>query len=87
MNSNEKPARAMPRWRTRPEPNRRIRTPARINGRTRVFSFSLKPTMATSQPVTVVPTLAPKMTPRAWGKVSSPAPTKLTAVTVVALDD
>ena len=31
--------------------------------------------------------LAPKITPSAWGKVSSPAPTKPTAVTVTALDD
>ncbi len=49
--------------------------------------FTLKPRIATSQPVTVVPIFAPMMTPAAWTKVRSPALTKLTTMTVVAEED
>ncbi len=52
-----------------------------------VPSLSLKPSRATSQPVMVVPMLAPKMMPNDSVKVSRPALTKPTAATVVALED
>ena len=48
---------------------------------------ALKPSHATSQAVTVVPILAPIITPIACESVSSPAFTKLTTITVVADDD
>ena len=41
--------------------------------------------MARIWPVTVVPMLAPMMTPMACVRVMSPASTKLTVMTVVAL--
>src|SRR5690606_36247201 len=48
---------------------------------------TLMPTSATSQPVVVVPTFAPKMTQTACESVSSPALTNPTEATVTALDD
>ena len=42
---------------------------------------------ANSQAVNVVPILAPMMTPMAWVSVMSPALTKLTSISVVAVDD
>jgi hypothetical protein len=50
-------------------------------------TFSLKPSSETIQPVLVVPTLAPTITPSAAGKESSPALTKPMVVMVVALED
>ena len=47
----------------------------------------VKPKKDTIHAVTVVPMLAPIMTPMAWTRVSSPALTRLTVITVVALDD
>lgn len=47
----------------------------------------LKPTNDIIHAVTVVPTLAPMMTPMDWRRVIRPAFTKLTTMTVVALDD
>ena len=49
--------------------------------------MSLKPRSATIQPVTVVPMFAPKIMPSDSEKVRSPAPTKPTAATVVALEE
>src|SRR5262249_32595036 len=46
-----------------------------------------KPISATSQPVPVVPTLAPNTRPRPCGKVRSPALTRPIVVIVTALDD
>ena len=43
--------------------------------------------MKTNQPVIVVPILAPIMTPEDSNNVSKPAFTKLTVMTVVALED
>src|SRR5262245_34976673 len=45
------------------------------------------PTSATSQPVPVVPTLAPNTRPSPCGKVKSPALTRPIVVIVTALDD
>lgn len=47
----------------------------------------LKPKAEMIQAVTVVPILAPMMTPIDWPNVSKPAFTKLTTITVVAEDD
>ena len=49
--------------------------------------FTLNPTAEMIHAVTVVPMLAPIMTPMDWASVISPAFTKLTTITVVALDD
>jgi hypothetical protein len=49
--------------------------------------LNFMPTRATSQPVIVVPTLAPNSTHRAWLRLSRPALTKPMAATVTALDD
>ena len=48
---------------------------------------ALNPNHDTIQAVTVVPMLAPIMTPIACVRVRSPALTKLTTITVVAEDD
>src|SRR5690606_39832074 len=47
----------------------------------------LKPNSATIQAVMVVPMLAPMITPVDCTKLSRPALTKLTAITVVVVDD
>ena len=46
-----------------------------------------KPKTAMIQAVTVVPMLAPMITPMAWPSTSRPAFTKLTTMMVVAVDD
>ena len=61
--------------------------PTAINGIARMEISALNPNHDTSQAVTVVPMLAPMITLMAWASVSSPALTKLTTITVVALDD
>ena len=48
---------------------------------------TLKPKAEIIQAVTVVPILAPIMTPMDWERVSRPALTKLTTMTVVAEED
>ena len=48
---------------------------------------ALNPSQATNQAVTVVPMLAPIITPIACTKVRRPAFTKLTTITVVADED
>ena len=52
--------------------------------RARMVMSIEKPRRATSQPVKVVPMLAPRMTPMAWTSSIKPALTKLTTMTVVA---
>ena len=61
--------------------------PNAIEGMAIVAIFILKPRIATSQPVTVVPIFAPMMTPIDCSRVIRPAWTKPTSITVVALDD
>ena len=63
------------------------RNPKIIKGIARIEMSALKPSHATIQAVTVVPILAPIMTPIACVSVRSPALTKLTTITVVADDD
>ena len=65
-----------------------IRTkPSRKRGMESAAMSNLKPSREMIQAVTVVPILAPIMTPMACFRVRSPALTKLTTSTVVALDD
>ena len=45
------------------------------------------PSKATIQPVLVVPILAPIITPIAWEKLNTPAPTKPIVASVVAVED
>lgn len=56
-------------------------------GRANAAISTLKPRAEISHAVTVVPMLAPIMTPMDWVSVRSPAFTKLTTITVVADDD
>ena len=61
--------------------------PTAINGMERTEMSAVKPRSEMIHAVTVVPMLAPMITPTAWVRVRSPAFTKLTTITVVALDD
>ena len=63
------------------------RKPTAMSGTARMEMSALKPSHDTSHAVTVVPMLAPMMTPMAWASVSRPALTKLTTITVVAEED
>ena len=58
-----------------------------IRGTARADTSALKPKTAIIQAVIVVPIFAPIITPIAWRRVRSPAFTKLTVITVVALED
>ena len=60
-----KPATAKPAEEARPPAKRRMSTPTNTIGNAAVPSSSLKPSSATSQPVTVVPTFAPRTMPSA----------------------
>jgi len=64
-----------------------IRKPKPIIGRASADILKLKPTRETIHAVTVVPMLAPNMTPAACTTVRSPALTNDTTITVVADDD
>ena len=61
--------------------------PTAISGIERVEMSAVNPSMEMSQAVTVVPMFAPIITPIAFARESSPAFTKLTTITVVALED
>ena len=61
--------------------------PMPIRGMERVDISAVKPSKDMSHEVTVVPILAPMMTPTACVRLRSPALTKLTIITVVALED
>ena len=56
-------------------------------GTAMALTSALKPKMEMIQAVIVVPIFAPIITPMAWARVSSPALTKPTTITVVALED
>ena len=58
-----------------------------MSGREKALMSTLNPKREMIHAVTVVPTLAPMMTLIDWVSVRSPALTKLTTITVVALDD
>ena len=62
-------------------------TPTVINGTENTEISALNPKMEMIQAVIVVPMLAPMMTPIACASVRSPALTKPTTITVVALED
>jgi len=66
---------------------RLITKPTAISGTARMDMSAEKPKSAIIQAVNVVPMLAPIITPMAWVRVRIPAFTKLTTITVVALDD
>ncbi len=61
--------------------------PMPIAGNDKALIFTLNPKIATIHPVTVVPMLAPIITPMDCVNWSNPAFTKLTTITVVADDD
>ena len=61
--------------------------PMASNGNEKADTDTLKPNAEIIQAVTVVPMLAPMITPMDWDKVSRPAFTKLTTMTVVAEED
>ena len=61
--------------------------PTAISGIEREAMSTVKPRMEISQAVTVVPMFAPIITPMAFARDSRPAFTKLTTITVVALED
>ena len=85
--SNEKPTTSSPifcRWFFLEFEQRK---PTAISGMARIEISALKPSHATNHAVTVVPILAPIITPIACARVRSPAFTKLTTITVVADDD
>jgi hypothetical protein len=85
--SSENPAIAPPAPPQRPRPISRSSAPAKSMGMAAGASETLTPRSATSQPVPVVPMLAPKTTPIACGKVRRPALTSPIVVIVVALED
>ena len=64
-----------------------ITTPTVRRGRANAAMSTLNPRAEIIQAVTVVPMLAPMITPMDWARVRSPALTKLTTITVVADDD
>ena len=61
--------------------------PTAIRGTANIEMSALNPSHETSHAVTVVPMLAPMITLIACARVSRPAFTKLTTITVVADDD
>src|SRR6516225_1901551 len=85
--TSAKPASAAPAPDTRPRPSSLINAPTKIIGNAAAVSETRTPMSATSQPVAVVPTFAPKTRPNPCGKVSKPALTRPMVVMVVALDD
>ena len=78
---------ALPAAANRPRPTTLSKAPTNTIGRAAAVSEIRTPNAATSQPVPVVPMLAPKTRLRPCGKVSSPALTSPIVVIVVALDD
>ena len=61
--------------------------PKASRGSAKAAISTLKPNAEIIHAVTVVPILAPIITPMDWDKVNSPAFTKLTTITVVAEED
>src|SRR6516162_1949776 len=81
------PARAAPAADIRPRPSNLISAPTKIIGNAAAVSETRTPMSATSQPVPVVPTLAPNTRASPCGNVSTPALTRPMVVIVVALED
>ncbi len=61
--------------------------PMATAGRASACRSTLKPTIATSQEVAVVPMLLPMITPTAWNSVNRPALTKPTVAKITAEED
>ena len=87
MNRKEKPKMNSPMLLRLPLPLKMSGIPIASRGMAKAAMFTLNPTAEIIHAVTVVPMLAPMMTPILWPSVISPAFTKLTTITVVALDD
>src|SRR5262249_22252023 len=81
------PASAAPPPDVRPRPRSLVNAQTKIIGSAAAVSETRTPISATSQPVPVVPTFAPKTSPSPCGNVSRPALTRPIVVMVVALDD
>ena len=64
-----------------------IRKPTSRIGKVNQVASRWNPKMVNSQAVTVVPILAPMMTPMDWTRDNIPALTNPTAMMVVALED
>ena len=64
-----------------------IMTPTVSRGKAKAAMSTLKPRAEMIHAVTVVPILAPMITPMDCARVSRPAFTKLTTITVVAEED
>ena len=84
---NEKPKMNSPMLLRLPLPLNINGIPIASKGMAKAAMFTLKPTAEIIQAVTVVPMLAPIITPILCTSVINPAFTKLTTITVVALDD
>ena len=82
-----KPAMALPAAASRPRPTTLSSAPTKTIGSAAAVSEIRTPNAATSQPVPVVPMLAPKTRLKPCGKVRRPALTSPMVVMVVALDD
>ena len=67
---------------TRDSKNRYINIPTPKKGVDIASTLSLNPSVATIQAVTVVPKLAPKTTPMAFLRLSTPAPKKANTIKV-----
>ena len=78
---------ALPAAARRPRPTTLSSAPTKTIGSAAAVSEILTPNAATSQPVPVVPMLAPNTRLKPCGKVRSPALTSPMVVMVVALDD
>src|SRR5262245_49346743 len=81
------PARAAPTPDIRPRARSLINAPMKIIGSAAAVSETRTPISATSQPVPVVPTFAPKTSPNPCWNVNKPALTSPIVVMVVALED
>ena len=68
-------------------PEKKSGSPNARRGSANAAMSTLKPSAEISHAVTVVPMLAPIMTPIDWVSVNNPAFTKLTTITVVADED
>ena len=87
MKRNEKPKMNSPMLFLWPFPLNISGMPMASIGMANAAMFTLKPTAEIIHAVTVVPMLAPMITPMDCASVIRPAFTKLTTITVVALDD
>ena len=87
MKRNEKPKMNSPMLLRLPLPLKISGMPTASRGMAKAAMLILNPTAEIIHAVTVVPMLAPMMTPMDCARVISPAFTKLTTMTVVALDD